>query len=83
MYQSETLLRPRENRGLQLSILIADLHRAVALIDADIRAEEERVNAFDHSSPTYPVMARHLRVRRDNLLATISLLEARQIPAAA
>jgi hypothetical protein len=83
MYRSETLLRPRENRGLQLSILIADLHRAVALIEADIQADEERVNAFDHSSPTYPVMARHLRVRRDNLLATISLLEARRVPAAA
>jgi hypothetical protein len=53
------------------------------LIDADIQTEEERVNAFDHSSPTYPVMARHLRVRRDNLLATISLLEARRVPAAA
>ena len=83
MYQSETLLRPRASRGLQLSILIADLRRVVALIDADIKAEEKRAHAFDHSSPTYPVLARQLRARRDNLLATISLLEARRAPAAA
>jgi hypothetical protein len=35
------------------------------------------------SNPTYPVLARHLRERRDNLLATTSLLEARRVPAAA
>ena len=83
MYQSQTFPRQYVNRGLQLSILIADLHRLVGLIEADIRAEEERAHAFDHSSPTYPVLARQLRARRDNLLATISLLEARRVPAAA
>jgi hypothetical protein len=70
-------------RGLQLSILIVDLHRRVASIEADIQAEEERAHAFDCSNPTYPVLARHLRERRDNLLVTISLLEARRVPAAA
>jgi hypothetical protein len=83
MYQSETFPRQPVNPGLQQSILIADLRRVVALIDADIEAEEERAHAFDHSSATYPVLARQLRQRRDNLLATISLLEARRVPAAA
>jgi hypothetical protein len=83
MYQSETFPRERVNNELQLSILIADLHRTFRLIDAAIQAEEGRARTFDLSSPTYPVLARHLRVRRDNLLATISLLEARRVPAAA
>ena len=83
MYQSETFPRQPVNPELQLSILIADLRRVVALIDADIKAEEERAHAFAHSNPKYPLLARHLRDRRDNLLATISLLEARRVPAAA
>ena len=80
MYRSETQsLSP----ALQLGILIADLHRHVQLIEADIRAEEEHSNVFDYSSAMYPVLARQLRLRRDNLLATISVLETRRVPAAA
>ena len=72
MHRIETL--PARGGPLGLSLLFAELQRSVGLIEADIRAEEERANAFDRSSATYPALARHLRDRRDNLLATISLL---------
>jgi hypothetical protein len=81
MYRSETLTNP--SPALQLGIIIADLHRRVHLIEADIRAEEERSKVSDQLSATYPVLARELRQRRDNLLSTISVLEARRDPAAA
>jgi hypothetical protein len=83
MYRSETLTRQILSPALQLAILIADLHWRVQLIEADIRAEEEHSNVFDHSSAMYPVLARQLRLPRDNLLATISVLETRRVPAAA
>jgi hypothetical protein len=83
MHRSETFAIQSVNPRLQLRILLADLDRRVKLIEAEIQAQEERSNVFDLSSATYPVWARHLRTRRDNLLATISLLEARRVPAAA
>jgi hypothetical protein len=83
MYQSEIFTRQRPSPALHLGILIADLHRRVQMIEEDIQAEEKRAKVFDDSSATYPVLARHLRLRRDNLVATISVLETRRSPAAA
>jgi hypothetical protein len=70
--------QPAVDPALQVASLVAELHRFVAAMEADIQAEEERSNVFDCSSTTYPVLAQHLRVRRDNLLATIALLETQQ-----
>jgi hypothetical protein len=74
MYRSETLAEMSANSTLQLGIFIAELHRFVQSIEADIQFEEERSRVFDVSSATYSVQARQLRNRRDNLIATISLL---------
>jgi hypothetical protein len=41
---------------LQLGILIAELHRSVTLMEADIQSEEKRAGIFDCSSPEYPVI---------------------------
>jgi hypothetical protein len=43
---------------------------------ADIEHEETRVAARDPLDPTYPVLARSLRTRTDNIRATIASLEA-------
>ena len=83
MRRSETLTKQSPWPASRLAILIAELNRRVQLIEADIQAEEKRSNVFDLSSPEYRELARHLRARRDNLLATISLLEARRPAAAA
>ena len=58
---------------------ISDLRRLVQLLEAGIETEEERVGVFDLKCENYPVSARQLRLRRDNLMATISRLEVRRI----
>jgi hypothetical protein len=57
--------------------LVGDLNRYAQLLDYDITNEEERVQVFDPSDATYPVLARTLAARRDNLRATVAALEKR------
>jgi hypothetical protein len=54
---------------------ISDLRRLVQLLDVDLETEEERTGILDPTNMNYPVLARKLRVRRENLTATISRLE--------
>lgn len=54
--------------------LIGDLSRIVDILNVDIASEEEATGATDHAQPEYPMIARALRARRENLLATISAL---------
>jgi hypothetical protein len=63
---------------LQLSALIADLWWRVDLMNSDILEEEAKAGVFDVRQPTYPLLALNLRARRDNLIATISVLEDRE-----
>ncbi len=62
------------NEVATLSKLITDLNNSVSIITADIEAEEARVNIGDIADPAYPMLARHLRSRRNNLQATINNL---------
>jgi flagellar biosynthesis/type III secretory pathway chaperone len=55
--------------------LISDLRRLVHLIEADIKSEEERVGIFNPTRSDYPVTARQLKARWQNLTSTISRLE--------
>jgi hypothetical protein len=57
--------------------MIADLERTVQILNIDVSAEEERVRVFDRSKPSYPILARTLIARRDNLLETIAALDQR------
>jgi hypothetical protein len=63
--------------ALQTRALIADVNRVVQILDCDIVAEEERAQIFDRSQGEYPILARTLAARRDNLVGTIALLEER------
>jgi hypothetical protein len=51
-----------------------DLDRTLQLIEYDIAAEEERAEIFDRSDGKYPVLAKALVTRRDNLKITIVAL---------
>jgi hypothetical protein len=62
---------------LQLSALIADLWWRVDLMNSDILEEESKAGVFDTCQPTYPMLARNLRARRDNLVSTINVLQER------
>jgi hypothetical protein len=61
--------------NVKVASLISDLDKTVRLLDCDILAEEKRTLVFDPEDPTYPTLARSLRTRRDNLKATIAMLE--------
>ena len=75
-YRLETLLNyPRT--AMKLQALIADLRWRIQLLGSDVQEEEKRTGVSDLSNRAYPILARNLRTRRDNLLATIAMLESR------
>jgi hypothetical protein len=61
----------------RIGALIGDLDRLAQLLDYDIAAEEERAQVLTPTDAAYPVLARTLAARRDNLRATIAVLERR------
>ena len=61
----------------QISALIGDLERVVRILDCDITTEEERAGVSSPSNRSYPVVARALATRRENLKRTIAALEKR------
>ena len=75
-YLLETPRRTAAINGLQIATLIGSLSRSVALLTVDIEHEETRVGVRDLSDPAYPVLARSLRTRRENIRVTIASLEA-------
>ena len=81
----ETLRATAAVNRLQIETLIANLTRTVAFLTADIEHEEARAGVRDLADPAYSVLARSLRMRRDNIGATIASLEAliHRIPKAA
>lgn len=59
----------------RIGALIHDLDRHAQLIECEIGAQEERAGTFNRSDDSYPMTARILAVRRDNLKATIAMLK--------
>jgi hypothetical protein len=62
-----------------ISKILADLVHTVELIESDIVAEEERARISNRSDAKYPILARSLIERRDNIRMTIAALEQRLI----
>lgn len=67
--------------AMKLHALISDLRWRVQLLDSDIQDEEKRTGISNVSNTAYPILARNLRTRRDNLLATITMLDSRLVEA--
>jgi hypothetical protein len=57
--------------------MIGNLDRIIKVLDTDIATEEERARIFDRSDALYPILARTLMARRDNLKLTVAALEQR------
>ena len=57
--------------------MMDDLGRTVQILNIHISTEEERLRVFDRSDPAYPILAKTLIARRDNLLVTIADLGQR------
>ena len=81
-YLLETLRGTAAANGLQIATLIGNLSRSMELLTVDIEHEETQAGVHDLSDPAYPVLARSLRVRRDNIRATIAMLENLRAPRA-
>jgi hypothetical protein len=75
-YLLETLRGTAAINRLQIATLIGNLSRTVEILTADIEHEETRAGVRDLADPAYPVLARSLRKRRENIGATIASLEA-------
>ena len=60
-----------------IQTMIIDIDRIVQLLNCDIAFEEERSRVSDRCDPAYPILARTLSARRDNLKVTISTLKKR------
>jgi hypothetical protein len=74
-YLPETPRATAAIKKLQIATLIGDLSRKADILTADIEHEERRSGVRDLADPAYPVLARSLRERRENIGATITSLE--------
>ena len=54
-----------------------NLDRTMQVVECDIATEEQRAGIFDSADAQYPVLARALATRRDNLKVTIVALAQR------
>jgi hypothetical protein len=68
------------NEAAKLKALISDLDRVVRILDSHISTEEERAGVSDVFSAAYPILARVMTARRDNLKETIAAFERRIRP---
>ena len=59
----------------QLRSMIEDLKRGVLVLDTNIAAVVEFERQADPIKSAYPIAARTLKARRDNLVRTIAILE--------
>src|ERR1700690_694008 len=91
MFQSRTITATESKRqrrfgtqveaatvaAAQIRELIEKIGRTVQSLNYDIEAEEERAGCRDSRDPAYPVLARNMAARRDNLAETIAALQRR------
>jgi len=57
--------------------IIADLERTLQILRIDVHTEEERVRVFDKADSSYPILARTLSARVENLKTTVADLKER------
>jgi hypothetical protein len=77
LHRSETAQEAALRQAEVIQGLIGDLERTVQILNVDIYTEEQRVWVFDRSDPAYPILARTLTTRRDNMNVTIATLARR------
>jgi hypothetical protein len=61
----------------QLQSTIDDLKRNVFQLEADIAAVEKFENQTNPTKSAYPIAARNMKARRDNLVRTILVLQGK------
>ena len=66
-----------QSEAIHIWKMIVDLDRTVQILSCDITTEEESAGISNRSDPSYPILARTLATRRDNLKDTVAALEHR------
>jgi hypothetical protein len=74
---AETVRDIELREGARISALVSDLNRVGRLLGAEIARQENEAGITNLSDAAYPIAARILRARRDNLASTIGALEKR------
>ena len=64
----------KRRRIIQLNAMITEFTRMANDLDREIATEEKRVNIADPNHYAYPTYARAARVRRDNMIASVTEL---------
>ncbi|MDI4231602.1 hypothetical protein AAFX91_21180 [Bradyrhizobium sp. 31Argb] len=62
---------------LVIQTMLEDLQRSVRILDCDIATEEATGRVSNAADPRYPLLAKTLSTRRDNLKSTIRALSDR------
>ena len=75
-YRHETLRGTAAVNRLKVLTLIGSLSHSVDLLTAHIEHEEACAGVRDSADRAYPILAKSLRARRDNIRATIASLAA-------
>jgi hypothetical protein len=76
----ERIVAQENNQRDRIASLLETLRRSAVALEASIEDEERRTGKHDPSHFAYPIAARAMAQRHDNLKATIAVLE-RQIGA--
>jgi hypothetical protein len=66
-----------QREAVKIRKMIGDIDRLARLLDCNIAIQEECVGISDRTDVAYPVLARAMATRRDNLKDTITALEKR------
>ena len=75
-HRFETVRDKAPRDTTQVEKLIGRLARTAEIMESDIRHEEQLASVSDPRDPAYPMIARTLKARRDNLMASIVFLQA-------
>ncbi len=61
----------------QIGTMLSDLDRTIRLLECDIALHEANARVKDPAYFEYPIAARTMAARRDNLKMTVAMLERR------
>ena len=75
--RKEREIEVKRKTVIQLRTMIAGLEREIANLDLSIRSELELSRVREPSHFAYPILARTMQARRENLQATVAALSDR------
>jgi hypothetical protein len=75
--RKEREIKAKRRTAIRLRMMIASIEQEIANLDASISSELALARVRKHSHSAYPIAARTMHARRENLKTTISVLSDR------